>query len=208
MRATYTTESIFGTRGRTLILRVLHGVGVPLSAAAVARHAGLTRPAAATALDDLERMGLVGSSRVGRSTAYWLVRDNVYVERIVAPVFMAEEAMGDDLERYLREAFASLCVSVVVFGSYARDDQTADSDVDVVLVASDLTAKASVEEATYLETTRFHRRWGASLSPLVYDLPYAANLHVTSPALYADIERDGVVVSGLRPWEWSAHGTE
>jgi predicted nucleotidyltransferase len=203
MRATHTIESIFGTRGRTLVLRVLHGVQVPLQAAQVGRYAGLTRPAAAASLDELERIGLVGSSRVGRATAYWLIRENIYVERIVEPVFVAVENMGEELERELRDAFASLCVSVVVFGSYARDQQEPSSDVDVVLVAADPAAKHVVEEATLAESARFYRRWGTTLSPLVYDLAYAANLHETSAGLYGEIERDGVVVSGLWPYEWS-----
>ena len=202
MRATHTIESIFGTRGRTCVLRVLHGVHVPLQAAQVGRSAGLTRPAAAASLDELERIGLVGSSRVGRATAYWLIRENIYVERIVEPVFVAVENMGEELERELRDAFASLCVSVVVFGSYARDQQEPNSDVDVVLVAADPAAKHVVEEETLAESARFYRRWGTTLSPLVYDLAYAANLHETSPGLYGDIERDGVVVSGLWPYEW------
>ena len=202
MRATHTIESIFGTRGRACVLRVLHGVHVPLQAAQVGRSAGLTRPAAAAALDELVRIGLVGSSRVGRSMAYWLIRENIYVERIVEPVFVAIENMGEELESELRDAFASLCVSVVVFGSYARDQQGPDSDVDVVLVAADSDAKHVVEEATLAESSRFYRRWGTALSPLVYDLAYAANLHETSPGLYGDIARDGVVVSGLWPFEW------
>ena len=202
MRATHPVESILGTRGKILVLRVLNGVQVPLSAAQVARHTGLTRPAAAAALDALETVGVVASTLTGRSRAYWLQRESAYVDRIVAPALLAEETMGDAMERDLREAFGSLSVSVVVFGSYARQVQDASSDVDVVLVAADPQAKRDLEEATYRESGRFHRRWGAVLSPLVYDLAYAGRLHVTSPGLYAEIERDGAVVSGLSPWEW------
>lgn len=205
MRATHKVESIFGTRGRTLVLRVLHGVHVPLNAAQIARHAGLTRPAAAAALDELAGLGLVGSSRLGWATAYWIVRDNVYVEKIVAPVFAAEETMGEALEHELRDTFAPLCLSVVVFGSYARDEQEPGSDLDVVLVAADPAAKWEVDEAMLRESARFYRRWGAPLSPLVYDMASAGNLHNTAPALYGDIERDGVVVSGLWPFEWRMH---
>jgi len=208
MRATHTIESIFGTRGRTRVLRVLRDAHVPLQAAQVGRSAGLTRPAAAAALDELERIGLVGSSRVGRSNAYWLIRENIYVERIVEPVFLAEENMGEELEREIRDAFAPLCVSVVIFGSYARYQQEPSSDVDIVLVAADPAAKHEVEEATLAECSRFYRRWGTTLSPLVYDLAYAANLHETSPGLYGSIAHDGIVVSGLWPYEWRTHASE
>ncbi|HEY5467628.1 MAG TPA: nucleotidyltransferase domain-containing protein [Coriobacteriia bacterium] len=205
MRATHDIESIFGTRSRTRVLRVLHGVSVPLNTAQVARHAGLSQPAASSALAELESIGLVMSNRVGWAKVHWIVRENAYVQRIVDPVFLAQEALGDELERDLRDAFGPLCVSVVVFGSYARDEQEEDSDIDVVLVASDADAKAQVDEAATVQANFFYRRWGASLSPLIYDLAQAAALCRTAPSLFADIERDGVVVSGLWPYEWSRH---
>jgi DNA-binding transcriptional ArsR family regulator len=205
MRATHNIESIFGTRSRTRVLSVLHGVQVPLNAAQVARQAGLSQPAATTALAELESLGLVMSNRVGWARVHWLVRENAYVRRVVDPAFLAEETMGDELERDLREVFAPLCVSVVIFGSYAREQQQKDSDVDVVLVASDRTAKGVLEEAAVVRASRFRRTWGASLSPLIYDRSEAAALSRTSPALFADIERDGVVISGMRPHEWSSH---
>ena len=207
MRATHSIESIFGTRSRTRVLGVLHGVHVPLNAAQVARQAGLSQPAASSALAELELLGLVMSNRVGWARVHWLVRENAYVQRIVDPVFVAHETMGDELERDLRAAFGSLCVSVVVFGSYARDEQHEGSDIDVVLVASDSGAKSEVEEEANVQASRFYRRWGASLSPLIYDLDQAAALPQTSPALFAGIDRDGVVVSGMLPYEWSRHGS-
>jgi predicted nucleotidyltransferase/DNA-binding transcriptional ArsR family regulator len=205
MRATHDIESIFGTRSRTRVLRVLHGVGVPLNTAQVARHAGLSQPAASSALAELESMGLAMSNRVGWARVHWIVRENAYVQRIVDPVFLAQEAMGDELENDLREAFGHLCVSVVVFGSYARDEQQQDSDIDLVLVAADSDAKAQVDEAAMAKASFFYRRWGATLSPLVYDLAEAADVSERAPALFAEIERDGVVVSGLWPYEWSRH---
>ena len=195
-------ESIFGTRGRTIALGILHSVQVPLNAAQVARHGGMTRPAVAAALDELTSLGIVGSSQVGWTRVYWLVRDNAYVEGIVAPAFTAHDEMADLLERDLRDSFASRCVPVVIFGSYARDEQTPESDVDVVLVAADATMAKEVDELALQDADRFYRRWGASRSTFVYDLEHAANLHTTSPALYHEIERDGVLVSGLMPFEW------
>lgn len=205
MRATHTIESIFGTRSRTRVLGVLHGVTVPLNPAQVARQAGLSQPAAATALKELEQLGLVRASRVGWARVFWLMRDNVYVEQVVEPAFEAYDAMGDLLEDELRVLFGDLCVSIVVFGSYARDEQTSDSDVDVVLVASDAGSRLKVEQAVVNEAGRFQSRWGASLSALVYDLATASALPATSPALFAEIDRDGIVVSGLEPYEWETH---
>jgi predicted nucleotidyltransferase len=206
VRATHTIESIFGTRSRTRVLWVLHGVAVPLNAAQVARQAGLSQPGAAAALRELEGLGLVQGSQIGWARAYLLVRENIYVERIVAPAFVAQEAMGDELLGDLKRAFSGRSVAVVLFGSYARDEQRSDSDIDVVLVAADSVTKQELEEISDIEMLRLRRVWGATVATLVYDVAEAADLHQSAPSLYAEIERDAIVVSGMPPREWRDHG--
>lgn len=208
MRATHTIESVFGTRSRTRVLAVLHGVETPLNAAQVARQAGLSQPGAAAALRELEGLGFVQGSHAGWATVYWLVRENIYVRRIVAPAFVALESLGDELLADLRHAFSECCVSVVLFGSYARDEQRADSDIDILLVAADRATKVVVDETADLEMLRMRGVWGATLAPLVYDLGEAADLHARAPGLFADIERDGIVVSGMPPGEWRKHAAD
>lgn len=205
MRATHTIESIFGTRSRTAVLRVLHGVRVPLNASQVARQTRLSPPAATTALRELESMGLVRSSPVGRAWVYWLVRENAYVRLMVDAVFEAVDSMSRELTLDLERAFASHSVSVVLFGSYARGDQSADSDIDVALIAADKIARPALEEAADVESMRLRYVWGATISPLVYDLSEAAALGRTAPTLLAEIVRDGVTVCGMPPEEWGKH---
>lgn len=207
MRPTHTIETIFGTRSRTAVLRLLHGVRVPLNASQVARQTRMSIPAAATALRELGSMGLVGSSPAGRAWVHWLVRENVYVRQIVDAAFEAEGSMPRELTLDLERAFATLSASVVLFGSYARGDQTAVSDIDVVLVAADRHARPPLDEAADVESMRLRYVWGATVSPLVYDMSEAAALWRTSPSLFAELERDGIVVSGMPPGEWGKHDT-
>lgn len=204
MRATYSIEDILGSRSRIAVLRVLHGVGVPLNASQVAARAGLTHPAVTSVLTVFASMGVVQSSPAGRATVHWLVRDNAYVENIIDPLFMAEEGLPDDLLDHLAWSFQDLATSIVLFGSYARGDQSAASDVDVVLVARDTAAKAALESAAADRAVPFRRRFGASLSVLTYTREEAAALMRTSSQLAESIRRDGVVVSGVDPWEWIA----
>lgn len=203
MRPTHSIEHLLGSRSRIAVLRVLHGVNVPLNASQIAARTGLTHPAVTAALRDFVSMGVVNSSPVGRATVHWLSRDNIYVENLLDPLFQAEESLQDDLLDDLAWAFQDHAVSVVLFGSYARGDQTAESDVDVVLVAEDEAARAMLEMAAADHGLRFRTRFGASLSPLVFSVREAANLPRSSPELVSSIRRDGVMISGLSPWEWS-----
>lgn len=183
------------------VLRILSGVSAPLNATQIAERARLTKVAVGNALAELAAMGLVQSSPVGRATVHTLVRENAYVERVVYPVFEAELAMSDLVEDELRNAFAEKATSIVLFGSYARGEQDETSDVDVVLVSNE-GAKDVLERAVDECESRFRRRFGATLSALVYSQSEARELPQRAPALFESIVRDAIVVAGIGPREW------
>ncbi|KAF0207117.1 MAG: nucleotidyltransferase domain-containing protein [Actinomycetota bacterium] len=202
MPSTHSVEDILGNRSRIRVLRVLNGVSVPLNAAQIARRTTLSKPAVATALDDLIEMGLVGFSPIGRATAYWIIHENIYVQEIVKPLFEFELEVPDILESDLKKVFCTDSVSVILFGSYARGDQRRDSDIDVIVVGADEAAKERLQE-TYLQQSReLTSRYGAPISVIAYSLAEAAGLRDRSPAFYGELRKDGLVVSGLAPYEW------
>lgn len=204
MKPTFTATDLFGSRGRVDVLRILWGVAVPLTAAEVARRARLTHPAATAILRSLSHQGLVGSSPAGRGYTYWMLKDNAYVQEFVDPVFSAERHIPDALLDELCRELEPLTVSVVLFGSYARGDQTAESDVDIVAVTENESAKADLERTLVDLAQRFERRFGASLAPLVYDRQEATELINRSPSLWRSISDEGVAACGLGVDEWAS----
>jgi len=207
MKPTYTLEDLLGSRSRIAVLRVLHGVDVPLNASQIAARTGFTAPAVISALAGFAAMGVVRSSPAGRATVHWLSRDSVYVENLIAPLLQAERSIPEDLIDDLAWTFQDVAVSVVLFGSYARGDQGPASDVDVVLVAENGATEAALEVAAADHAAAFRARFGATLSYLIYTREGARALSRTSPELAESIKREGVVVAGMSPWEW-ADGAE
>ncbi|HAL29584.1 MAG TPA: hypothetical protein DCP20_02565 [Coriobacteriia bacterium] len=205
MRPTYTIEDLLGSRSRIAVLRVLHGVEVPLNTSQIAVRAKLSHVAAASVLSDFVSMGVVFSSPAGRATVHWLNRESVYVENMLQPLFQAERNVPDDLVDDLAWVFQDEAISVVLFGSYARGDQAPGSDVDVALVAEGPDEKSTLESAIADHASEFRNRFGAPLSALTYTRREAAALWDTSPNLAESLCRDGLVVSGLSPWDWCDH---
>ena len=203
MRPTHAIDSILGTRSRLAVLRVLHGVRVPLNASQIAVRTGLTRPAVASVLEDFASIGIVRRSSAGQANVHVLERDNVYVRRLIEPLFRAEERIPEDMLGDLRTAFEELAQSVVLFGSYARGDQDETSDVDIVLVARDRPGKESLDRAADEYGPAFRARYGAALSPLVYEAREAAALWRAAPGLADSLQRDAIVVVGSAPAEWA-----
>lgn len=202
-------ERIFGTRSRVRVLGVLYRADVPLNASQIARRTGLSQPAVTTALGELADIGLAKASSAGRANVHWLVRDSIYVEQLVKIAFEFESALPDMFEEELRGMFASVAESVVLFGSRARGDDSADSDVDVVVVVEDAEAKQNLERSLLEVGDEFARCWGQPLSVIVYDVVEAAELGERAPAFYGSLLEEGVRISGLLPFEWkAAWGTE
>ena len=190
------------------MLRVLWRFRVPMTAAHIARLAGLTHPATSAVLDTLTEIGAAESAPAGRGHTYWLVRDNVYVQSFIDPIFRAEDALPEMLEAELREIFAEQTLSVVLFGSYARGDQTPVSDVDVIAVAHDSETKARIEHDLPDVAAAFRRRWSASLSVVTYDPVEASATAARAPEFYDSLVHEGVRVSGLMVVEWSSLGAK
>ena len=208
MRPTYTIEHLLGSRSRIAVLRVLQGVSVPLNASQIAARAKLSHVAAASVLSDFASMGVILSSPAGRATVHWLNRESVYVESMLEPLFQAESDVPEHLVDDLAWAFQDEAISVVLFGSYARGDQTPVSDVDVALVADGPDKKSALDSAIAAYASEFRSRFGASLSALTYTCQEAEALWETSSELAESLHREGIVISGLSPWEWCDHAEE
>lgn len=203
MRPTHRIESFLGSRSRISVLRALISTDTPLNASQIAAMTNLTRPAVTTVLQDFAGMGLVRSSSAGRANVHLLNRKNVYVQHLVIPLFSAENALPEWLEDDLRAAFGECAESIVLFGSYARGDQDAHSDIDVVLVADDATCKQAIDRQLDSVGREFRARYGAALSALTYEASDANALWRTAPAFLESLKRDGLVVHGRGPWEWN-----
>jgi predicted nucleotidyltransferase len=202
MRPTLTASDLFSSRGRVDVLRVLWGVSVPLTAADVARRTRLTHPAASAVLRSLADFRLVSASPAGRGSTFWLNKDNVYVESMLDPVFLAEREVPEMMIDALRLAFEDLADSAVLFGSYARGDQTPGSDVDVAVVTQSPSAKQTLLDELPSMAAAFSRSFGAPLAVIVYDRDEGRELSERAPDLHAALWRDGVRVFGPTVDEW------
>lgn len=207
MQSTLTVTDLLSSRGRVDILRVLWGVDAPLTAADVARRTRLTHPAASTALRALAAQRILTSSPAGRGSTYWLNRENVYVELMIDPVFRAELEIPEMMIDALRMDFEDLAVSAVLFGSYARGDQTRDSDVDLVVVTKATAAKQGLSEKLPVLTTKFRKVFGASLSVIAYCSEEARSLSERAPSLYDSLWREGLTIFGPDVEDWCNLGS-
>jgi len=119
------------------VLAVLLRSHAPLTGARVAALAERSETQVRVVLRRLEQHGLVEAERHGQSYSYLLNREHVLVpglEQMHRAIPTVE-----DLVRSAVQQWTLAPASLVLFGSAARRDGDADSDIDLLLVRDDTT---------------------------------------------------------------------
>lgn len=122
-----------GARGR--VLDVLARTTAELNLGTVARLTGVSPAQASRVLPRLVALGVVERRDVPPASRYRLVRENV-MARAVIDLGEIRDGTIDRL-RDLAGAIRPAPVSMVLFGSVARGEADADSDIDVLVVRRD-----------------------------------------------------------------------
>jgi predicted nucleotidyltransferase len=196
-------EALFGGPGRTAVLRLLATQTSELTGRQIGELAGISQPGAARVLEHLAGLGVVQRRRAGRAILHQLDRENLLVQTIVLPALAAEAHLLDDLKSELREAFGSLAVSLVLFGSVARGESAPGSDIDVLVVAADQESASRATQVADTEGPRFFRRYGMPLSVIVT----ARDQLPAEPGVFLARARDeGMLVSGIELARVMPHG--
>ena len=133
------------------VLRVLSQLpsGFSLSGRAIASRAGLAHRTAQTVLDSLSDHRVVNVRVAPRVSYHDLNREHALAGELVG-FFNRERGLFDELLKYLREQLAAAAPAIdaaYLFGSAARGEMSASSDVDLALVCSQELAPAVEESA-------------------------------------------------------------
>lgn len=119
-----------GAQGR--VLAVLAETTAELNLRTIAQLAGISQAQASRLLPDLVALGVVERREVPPASLFRLVPEHV-ASRALLALARATDTVLDEMGR-LAGALPHPPVSVIVFGSFARREADADSDIDVVIV--------------------------------------------------------------------------
>jgi DNA-binding Lrp family transcriptional regulator len=180
-----------GVRGA--ILDVLTRVETGLTIRQLAERAGVSHPQAARHVRDLETLGVIAREHVGRSHRITLT------DSMTADLLRRLTRQRDEVIRQMRVAAAQLTPApsaMVVFGSFARGDDHAGSDLDVLVVVDDGIPEGALDGPLAAWCDHIARLTGNTVTEIVVD---RRGLDAMSPSLLASIDRDGIVILGERP---------
>lgn len=194
MKTTNVIETVFGSTGRITVLRRLAKAPQPLTGRQVAELAGLTHRGAIQALVPLVETGVVKQRQVGKAYQYTLAKENIIVEKVIQPVLKTEEQLLNLIKDELIKIFSSDTLSLVLFGSFARGDETWQSDVDVLAVTDTLKKKEEVDRLVDSTARKFREKFGAQLS--VHSLTLRELRNKRKIAFLRQVREEGIPLSG------------
>lgn len=194
MRLTGIIETAFGTPARIAILRRLATVSQPLSGRQLAELTGLSHRGVIQAIAPLVEAGIILRRQAGRAHQYQLSRQNTSVAKIILPAFRKEADIRDDLVEEIVKNFAADTVSLVLFGSFARGEETNTSDVDVLAIARTSNEKEKVEKIGEAKTEAFRGKYAAPLS--LHSLTLKELRGRSQLAFLKKISHEGILLSG------------
>lgn len=125
-------SDILGSRIKVDILRYFVNHHVRLSGRECAKRVGYSPPSVIAALNGLAASGIVFKEKLGNSFIYSLNDEHILIESIKLLFKAEKDAVDKVVERFAEELEGQLA-NVIIFGSLARGEDTASSDIDMII---------------------------------------------------------------------------
>jgi DNA-binding transcriptional ArsR family regulator len=183
-----------GAQGR--ILAVLAQVSTDLNLRTIARLSGLSPAQVSRVLPKLVDLGLVDRRDVPPTALFCLAKDHVAVRAVLA-LARARDTVVSELRRSATQVSPSP-LSITIFGSFARGEATADSDLDVLVVRPALAGWDDDGWASSLERWRHGagRLTGNRVDVVEVGEEEVVELVRSRRSLWQDVVEEGITIWG------------
>jgi len=145
------------------VLRELDMRTVGISGREISRLTNVTHKTALKALDNLEALKLIKRNVVGKSYYFTLNREQFIYKNIISVIFKNELEYKQKLIDNLKKLKNDNVVSLIIFGSVARKEETYESDFDLCIVYQN--KKNEIEEKIGVLQSKLYEEFGVTLAP-------------------------------------------
>ncbi len=163
-------DEILSSGSRVKVLRYLFREDDENTGRAIARAVGLSPSMAHLILSALTSEGLVEAREKGKARLFSLRRRSHIVQKLLRPLFEAEETLYKDLIKDLKSGILSAkqeVIAIAIFGSVASRRETERSDLDLLVVTQNALGKQAIQRIIDELSIRLAEKNGITLSPYV-----------------------------------------
>jgi len=195
-------DHILGTVASIRILRELglHGGEMPMSL--IVDRTGLSYPGTQQAMVRLLESGVVEMLGSGRSVLYRLNKANILNEGLQNLFLVEQERVNIVLQKV--SEFASECtpqpIAIWLYGSVARREDSAKSDVDFMLIVEDEDSIQDVAES-FQDMLIFTSEWSIFPSVVVLSTGDIKELIKKQPERWTSLKEEAITLFGSTPME-------
>lgn len=194
--APHLLEHLLGAKSKIAALRVLFKSKLGYSGSAVAKRSGMGLLAIQNALADLEHLGLVTVERGAVEHRYRLNSHHYLVAHGLQSLFEGERKLSTALVDELRALLGNKVVSAGLFGSFARGEAKADSDIDLLVVVGTHQEKALASRALSDAAGTLSAKYGLPVQPIILERRQLSGEAGNTKSLLDEAERDWLPVAG------------
>ena len=199
-------DGVLGRLSHIRVLRVLALHGGALTPPELALRSGMSRAGAWNALDALEAIGIV--ARVGTGTTVpFTLNEGHPLTGSIRRLYEDEASRADGVLEEIRTAARALDpppLGVWLFGSVARGEDRAESDLDIAVVAED-EAAARLQAARLRESlSAMPGRYAVRPSVISLSASEVVSLRDDGQEFWQRIVQDGVPLLGPPPEDFRA----
>ncbi len=191
-----TLSSIFSSSSHIAVLRALQYHKTGISGREIARLSGLSPKSALSALSSLENLKIVKRVIGGRDHLFTLNRENYLVKNGILPILQIENNYLPRLLSLIKQKLSKQCISIILYGSVARNDETPESDLDICFVLQNKKVQKNILSAIHDLQDRIFNEFGASLAPVYFTLDEFRKRASKNLPPVNSIIREGILISG------------
>lgn len=177
------------------VLEVLSGIQSGMGASQIARLSqGGSRSGQATILERLVRHGLVVAEPANHGFLYRLNRDH-----LLAPAILLATGLRTQLLELLASEVAALTPAPVhasVFGSFARGEGDAGSDIDLLVLSASESDTAAWEDQISGLQERLERRTGNRCACMIFSVDRVRQFATDGEPIVENWISDGLLLTG------------
>ncbi|MHB8894546.1 MAG: nucleotidyltransferase domain-containing protein [Candidatus Geothermincolia bacterium] len=169
MRITRPLDDVLGNKNHIRVLRHLILFPSPvITGRGIAREIGMSHVSCIRSLNELEAIGALVRRSIGTSSTYEIPADSILLSKMLKPLFVRESGLLDGLVGCLLEGIEQAVLSVYLYGSVARSEETATSDVDLLVVLKRGANKREVEKKLASNKSEAFRQYLVGIHVITY----------------------------------------
>ena len=168
-------DEVFSTWSNIAVMRALRYSQDGMTGRAIAKTAGMS-----------PRAGLASLTN----------SSSVLVHKSILPLFESEDEYHVLINNEIIAGLKNACLSVYVFGSVARREETKESDYDVCIVYDGSAVTKKLEESVYELGISLYKRFGISLAPFYISAAEFKKRLESNKSPLQGIAKDGILLWG------------